>query len=556
MWATSLALLMLGPALAPGYVLSYDMVWVPDLALRPDFLGLGSALPRAVPSDAVVAVVDEVVPGMLLQKAVLLGALVAAGLGAARLVGGPLAARLVACSIAVWNPFVVERLVIGHWPVLLGYAVLPWLFVVARTVRREGRVPAVLPALVLLGSLSAAAGVATATVVLLTGLRRRAARTNAVLVATLVAANAPWVLAGILHASSATSDPEGARVFAAADEGLLPGPLAAISLGGIWNSEVVPGSRTGVLGVVFLVLVLGLAASGVQRARARTDARERTALVAAWVLGVGLAVVSWAAPGVLGVLAEALPGGGLLRDGSRLLGLAVPLTAVLVGHGAAELHDRVPDQVSRVVLAAVLAVLPVTLMPDAAFGVTGALRAVTFPGEYEDARRAVNRAPGGDVVVLPFSSYRAPEWNGGRPVLDPLPRVVDRDAVFDDVLTVSGRPIAGEDARAAQVRRVLARPTAEERTAGLLGLGVSVAVAGNVPGQAVPQLIGETVLDRTEVSVVVLDGDVVRRARPASWVVVMAAGWGAWLLVPVGVVTSGLIRRARVRRDSTKRTVA
>ena len=49
------------------------MVWVPDLALRASCLGLGTALPRAVPSDAVVAVLDEVVPAMLLQKAVLSG---------------------------------------------------------------------------------------------------------------------------------------------------------------------------------------------------------------------------------------------------------------------------------------------------------------------------------------------------------------------------------------------------------------------------------------------------------------------------------------------------
>ena len=63
LWSLALALLLLGPALGPGYVLSYDMVWVPDLALRPDFLGLGSGLPRAVPSDAVVSVLDEVVPG-------------------------------------------------------------------------------------------------------------------------------------------------------------------------------------------------------------------------------------------------------------------------------------------------------------------------------------------------------------------------------------------------------------------------------------------------------------------------------------------------------------
>ena len=81
-WSLALALLMLGPALGPGYVLSYDMVWVPDLALRPDFLGLGSGLPRAVPSDAVVSVLDELVPGMVLQKLVLLAVLTLGGVGA------------------------------------------------------------------------------------------------------------------------------------------------------------------------------------------------------------------------------------------------------------------------------------------------------------------------------------------------------------------------------------------------------------------------------------------------------------------------------------------
>ncbi len=89
-WSLALALVLLGPALAPGYVLSYDMVWVPDLALRPDFLGLGSGLPRAVPSDAVVAVLDEVLPGMLLQKLVLVGMLTAGGSG--RRGSGPAAA--------------------------------------------------------------------------------------------------------------------------------------------------------------------------------------------------------------------------------------------------------------------------------------------------------------------------------------------------------------------------------------------------------------------------------------------------------------------------------
>ena len=136
--ALTLAVLLLGPALGPGYVLSYDMVWVPDLALRADVLGLGSSLPRAVPSDAVVAVLDEVLPGWLLQKLVLVGLLVAAGLGASRLVPGlPLAGRLTCLTVYQWNAFVVERLVIGHWPVLVGYAVLPWVLVLGRRVARD-----------------------------------------------------------------------------------------------------------------------------------------------------------------------------------------------------------------------------------------------------------------------------------------------------------------------------------------------------------------------------------------------------------------------------------
>ena len=135
------ALALLGPALGPGAVLTYDMVWVPDLALLRDTLGLGSGLPRAVPSDAVVAALDEIVPGLLLQKVVLLGALVAAGTGAARLVRAPLVARVAVVVLVEWNAFVVERLLIGHWPVLLGYGLLPWLLVLARRWREDDAPP-------------------------------------------------------------------------------------------------------------------------------------------------------------------------------------------------------------------------------------------------------------------------------------------------------------------------------------------------------------------------------------------------------------------------------
>ena len=70
---------------------------------------------------------------MALQKVVLLGSLVAGGLGAARLVPGlPLVGRLAVVTSYQWSPLVVERLLIGHWPVLIGWACLPWVLVLAR----------------------------------------------------------------------------------------------------------------------------------------------------------------------------------------------------------------------------------------------------------------------------------------------------------------------------------------------------------------------------------------------------------------------------------------
>ncbi len=256
LWSTALAALLLGPALGYGYVVRHDMVWVPVLSLRPDFLGLGSGLPRAVPSDAVVSALDLLLPAMLLQKAVLLGSLIAAGTGAARLLPARwTAARTVAASVAVWNPFVVERLLIGHWPVLVGYAVLPWVVLGARSWRRSGRLPASLPLVVLAGSLSAGAGLATGLTLLALVVGRTSARRSLEALAIVLMANAPWLVSGLLHAGEARTDPAGAAAFALGDAGSAPGPVAALALGGIWNLEVVPSSQQGPLGWLFVALV-------------------------------------------------------------------------------------------------------------------------------------------------------------------------------------------------------------------------------------------------------------------------------------------------------------
>src|SRR5579863_10348000 len=119
-----LGLLALGPGLGRGFLLSYDMLFVP----REPFSAALPVLapPRAVPSDLVVAAASRILPADILQKLILLAIFVLACSGAAALLDRePLPARLAAGIFYTWNPYVAERLIIGHWALLLGYAALP-----------------------------------------------------------------------------------------------------------------------------------------------------------------------------------------------------------------------------------------------------------------------------------------------------------------------------------------------------------------------------------------------------------------------------------------------
>ncbi|MBX9391965.1 hypothetical protein K5M73_27595, partial [Streptomonospora halotolerans] len=128
-WAVGAAAgaLALGPALGPGYVLRYDMVAVPEPPLSQVTLGGGGGFPRAVPSDAVLGALGLVLPGDAAQALLLMAVFTLAGAGAGHLVPrAHTGARVAAALFYVWNPFVAERLLLGQWAVLLGYAGLPW----------------------------------------------------------------------------------------------------------------------------------------------------------------------------------------------------------------------------------------------------------------------------------------------------------------------------------------------------------------------------------------------------------------------------------------------
>ena len=101
----------------------------------------------------------------------------------------------------------------------------------------------------------------------------------------------------------------------------------------------------------------------------------------------------------------------------------------------------------------------------------------------------------GDILILPFTAYRRPAWNNGNSVLDPAGRFFDRTTVVNDELQVSGRPIAGEDPRAARIGRILSPPDARARLA-REGIGIVVIETdASGAGRALRQVDGARELD-------------------------------------------------------------
>ncbi len=501
-WCVVLGVAILAPLAAPGYALTYDMVFVPDQDVVDSTLGLGDGLPRAFPQDLVVALADEIVPGWLLQRIALIGAAVGAGAGVVTLMRrSPAAVRAVGATVYVWNAFVFERLAMGHWSLLAAYATLPWVLWAGLGARR-GR-PGVLPLGVLavgLASVTPTGGVLAAP--LLGGLvvapgGRMRARDRIAAIAAIAALQVPWVVAGMLHPAAGRSDPAGVAAFASrADSPLgLIGSLA--TFGGIWNADVVPASRASWSSALISLALLVLAAAGAGAAAAVLGRAGAAVLTVLSVAGFAIAVAG-AVPGgsdaVAWVVAE-VPGGGIIRDGQKFVAWYCLGVAVWSAQGAHRLGtwlagSRGRPPAAAIPVAALAALLPVAALPDLAWGAAGRIAPVTYPGAWDEIRAAVSsRGDEGDLIVLPYQPYRSFAWNGFRPVLDPAPRYFGVETVAPDALVVGDITVAGENARATDVTEALNGASPVED---LLSLGVAwVVVERDTPGRVPNDVVRE-----------------------------------------------------------------
>src|SRR6201989_84567 len=272
----------------------------PCAAARP-----GLPPPRAVPSDLAIAAASRIVPADIAQKLVLLAIFVLGCAGVAALLDRePLFARLAGGVSSAWNPYVAERLIIGQWALLLGYAGLPW--VLRAVVSPDGPgwrwtarlclslVPAVI------GGFAAMA--ITALVLVPAALFTRSARRAAIALAALVIGSLPWLIPAPQHPVSA-DPPGGAAAPARADTPF--GSLGSLlMLGGISNAQTVPKGYGGAWSALWLAVVI-VALDGYVLSVIQTAPGERR-----WP-GLGVAAIAGLLIACIGVTA---PGRDLLRS--------------------------------------------------------------------------------------------------------------------------------------------------------------------------------------------------------------------------------------------------
>lgn len=579
-----------GRAFGPPQFLLRDMVIPSHPPLTDATLGLGQSAARSVPQDTLLWALGYFVDASHWVRFLMVGACVIGGLAAAELartltsgvVGGAgtgavresgagrtarsvsLVGQLIAPTMLLWNPFVVERLLQGQWSLVIATVLLPAVVLAARMRSPWWRTSAI-----------AVAGL-TPTGALLAGITglvaARAWRDRAWIAVTTALVSAPWLVASALNFGAASSaDASGAAAFSARAEAHVGTLGALLGLGGIWNRQAVPLTREVGFSAAMVLVLLALFALGFRRVWdsrpaecPETGPRWRGLIIMA---GVSIALVALAAtsPGiaVMGWALQHIPGAGLLRDGQKWVALALPAYVLLAAAGAEHLAARARDvgtragqwlagAVSALIIVAAVPTLPAdvsVLRPVPSWAGWSAVSGVVAMDEHA-------------VAVLPAGSYRIID---GLPVFDPAFKALPAPVVGSGELIVSGTAVAGEGSGLVE-RTLLAGAddgtndgagagggagTGIERALDVLrGNGVGWVLVENSPGNMgnAPSILAalDSVYSDDDLHLYHVPGVIERPERPSD--LHYAAAWaafGMWILCALAGPAGALFPRRR-----------
>lgn len=452
-----LAIVVLGPVLAPGYVLTLDMAFVPDLRL-----------PETVRASylfhAALHVLNFVIPSDVLQKCMLFFILFLSGLGAHQLVQYLLDdprrtagwGAYMAGAFYMVNPFTYSRLMTGQYAVLLGYALLPFFaltlfrFIAHPTTKNMLRL-----ALLLVGiSVVSIHTLGLAAVLGLIGVglamwRYRARKTHLLKLARLgllglsvfIIASFYWLVPLVRGTSTTanTIDAFGAGdqiAFATTGETLIGRLGNVLGLHGFWaenaNLYLLPSDEYPALRLLIIPFLTLVIWGGIKLWR-----RQRfitAVLTASGLLGLILAAgvgISW--------LSAHVPFFAGYREPHKFAALVALTHAAFAGYGAASIFAAAEKNIVKTrVIATSFAALIVAITPLVFWGGNNQLAARQYPSDWHAANALLNRDPSEfSTLFLPWHLYMSFDFNE-RVVVNPAHDFFDKPTIINTDLEFGG----------------------------------------------------------------------------------------------------------------------
>ncbi len=474
-----LALAVLLPMLAPGFILTLDMVFTPELRT-----------PEQISSSylfhAGLHYLNVILPADVIQKVMLFAILILSGFGMHLLVRHIQNSKDRAGEFALWgayiagafymiNPFTYSRFMAGQYAVLLGYALLPFLM---KAVLEFFAVPTLKRSLVVglwltvIGIVSvhtlglAAVLIISALAVYAWRSRRNGNITLTTInyglagLAVFVAASGYWLLPLIIGSGSqgmavsqfSVSDQQAFTTTGAGWAGQLGNLL---QLQGFWaESEglyLLPQEQ---LSAWALVVLLVWALVGIGLRRIWKDHRAMAVIFIA--AGLGGVILAIAGTGNLGALAG-------FREPHKFAGLVALAYALFASFGVVSVMTWAKKKGEAIFgLAAVLVLLlPVLLTPTMFWGFSNQLSARRYPADWHEMNERLNGDTGDfRVLALPWHLYMHYQF-AGRVIADPTEKFFDKPVVASNELEFkNASPTFPDDDKKLLSERIL--PDAKE----------------------------------------------------------------------------------------------
>lgn len=423
----TLTLLIIGPWLRPGFILTLDMVFGPmEPTPNDEFYGFDPPVLGAkyIP-ESFHSVLAAVISPDWSQKIVLSLIFLASGIGAHLLapVRGT-SAKFFAGTFYTLNPFVYARILAGQWFVLAGYAALP--FAIWATVRAlRSRSPKDWLFVALLLSVSAfnaqmfVLGVLSVSVVMLAWFikhRQRSVLFGLVLLTvTTLMLNLYWIAPALQSDQTVLQQIDQRDLVAFAPISQFASPLISVTgLYGFWRDGYEYPVTQSAAFYFLIIPIIWLALFAV-------ISKWRTPLVSALAaLGIAGLVL---APGISGpfdwlfrFLFENVPFFDGFRDSHKFAALIALTYAVLGAVGMEAILENVrmsPVNLrrARFVAPVLLLVITAAYTYTALLGFGGRLQPVSYPDDWQLAQDVLDREAGeSSILLLPWNTYMEYPW--------------------------------------------------------------------------------------------------------------------------------------------------